>query len=116
MYGPVCDKCDGRLSKIELDPTHFYYWCPDCDIEYPEDQITWRAYHVEEVSMEMEPDDSLLVRLEHGKLYIGINRTPEGYVLDVHNGSQLLKDPDGNDLTMTIWEDDWNSGEDEEDN
>lgn len=109
MHGPICTKCNSKLSRIELDPTHFYYWCPDCDISYSEDQVTYGDYHLDEVSRELETDDTLLVRLERGKVYVGITRTPQGYVLDVHNGSELLKDPDGNDLTMTIWEDDWNT-------
>ena len=109
MYGPICTKCESKLSRIELDPTHFYYWCPDCDISYSEDQVTYGDYHLDEVSRELKRGDTLLVRLEGGELYVGITRTDHGYGIDTHNGRYLLTDPDGNDLTMTVWEDDWRS-------
>ena len=108
MFGHICRKCKGKLGRIELDPTRFVYYCPECDKEYREDEADIGHYHLDEVSRELEAGDTLLVRLEGGKLYLGIIRTPEGYVFDVHNGSELLRSPDGNDLTMTVWEDDWN--------
>lgn len=108
MFGHICHECKGKLGRIELDPTRFVYYCPACDHEYREDEADIGHYHLDEVSRELESGDTLLVRLEGGRLYVGIIRTPEGYVLDVHNGSELLKDPDGNDLTMSVWEDDWN--------
>ena len=96
MQESVCSKCGTRLSE---DTTN-----SDCP-------------QLEMISRKLETASCLLIELEPNKLYIGITKTPEGYVVDAHNGDELIISPEGNQFTWTLWEEDYNSdfGEGEDD-
>lgn len=102
MFGPICKECGGELGRIELDPVNYSWYCPACDIEYTEKEVEYGEYHVTEVSRNIDVGDTLLVRLEEGKVYLGIIKTAEGYQIDMHNGSRIFEDADGNPITITI--------------